>query len=643
MNKEKIEYVLFDFFDTLLHRSIGKAQINAHLAAKVCRELEIPEDKEQALFRIRTESEVFAESVFGGAYGYRQITDEMLRRMKYAGLIEKDTDADRFYDTMLAMERSVEMTYLYPDTQMQTLLRYLTEHDVRIAIVSDYYLGSDTLALYLEHVGITAPFSYILVSCDKHETKASGGLYECALQDLQVSAAQCLMIGDNLYSDVQRAKEKGLHAIHVAWHDKTKQSVMQPVISDKPYQLSMPTDPRGLEAYAIALYTFCDKLYLALKRDGHDRVWFLSREGQALRAYFDLYLETKQLGDISTAYLYVSRLSTYLPSLAPAPTERFALFYKKPLSRLLECLQMPKDVSAQILEKLGKDRVLKEHDMHLLWENELFLRTYEHARMQQKEAFSRYLADAGLLDCPCRVAICDVGWSGTMQDHIHAVLGKQTQVYGYYLGLTGRTLRSDQENSSKCGLLFDAYELDRSLYGYWSFDHTFFERLLCADHGATDRYQITDGVAQPVLHEYESERGMHAMMLPVHEKIKEHFKALCCSTEIGHAQTNEHAFADRYLRAIAKLNANEMKLQRQLLLCQYENFIIMRAGKDHAGRRLTLANAWAQRGKYLNRALITQPQNLLTASRVLINERLYFPAGLARRRAVRLILRGRAK
>lgn len=639
----KIEYVLLDFFDTLVHRSASKTQICTCVAAQVCKIFGVSDAYAQAILRMRVESESFAERAFGRAYTYRQVTDEMLRRMKHADLIAQDADKEDFYRSLLAIEQAVEMAHLYPDARMQRVLRDLLEKGVRVAVVSDYALGKQSLEAYLAHVGISAHFAGIFVSCDCGMTKADGTLYDHVLQSLQVASGQCLMIGDDLHSDVQMPQSKGIFAIYLPWRAKRERT--QVALQDLPEKCSdvqLPIAPKGLDAYAFALYAFCDKLYLSLVRDGHDRVWFLSREGQALKAYFDLYLKAKGLQGIRTQYLYVSRLSTYLPSLAPAPKETFSLFWGKPLGSLLECLHIEKDLAAQILAQFPQDHLFVERDLPRLWANGSFAAAYEEARVQQRQAFAAYLADEGLCDSD-RVAVCDVGWSGTMQDHISAVLGERTRVCGYYLGLTDRTLRSDPTHSPKQGLLFDAYDLDRSLYAYWSFDHNFFERLLCANHGATERYCIKDGKAQPVLCDYEGERDMHAMISPAHQSIEKHFLALCRAYAPGQAQQYEHALARAYLRGIAALTSREQELQRRLLLCQYENFIIMRQGKEHAAKRLTLSNAWAQRHRYLHRSLLSDPASLLTASRVLTNERLYLPARIVRRRAANLILKGRAK
>lgn len=639
----KIEYVLVDFFDTLVHRDLGKAERCALAADRICSAYGITDAYAQAVLRIRIESEAFAERAFGRAYTYRQVTDEMLRRMKHANLISQDTDGEGFYHSLLEIEQAVEMAHLYPDARMQRVLRDLLDKGVRVAVVSDYALGKQSLEAYLAHVGIGTSFADIFVSCDCGVTKAEGTLYDHVLQTLQVAPAQCLMIGDDLHSDVQMPQNKGIFAIYMPWREaKERMQAALPSSHEKWPDVQLPTAPRGLDAYAIALYAFCDKLYLSLVRDGHDRVWFLSREGQALKAYFDLYLKAKGLQGIRTEYLYVSRLSTYLPSLAPVQKETFSLFWGKPLSSLLECLHTEKELAAQILAQFPQDHIFNKRDLPRLWANGSFAAAYEKTRMQQRQAFAAYLADEGMSGSD-RVAVCDVGWSGTMQDHISAVLGEQTRVQGYYLGLVGRTLRSDPAHSPKHGLLFDAYDLERSVYAYWSFDHTFFERLLCADHGATERYCIKDGKAQPVLCDLEGERDMHAMISPAHQSIEKHFLALCRAFTPGQAQEYEHALARAYLRGIATLTRREMRLQRRLLLCQYENFIIMRQGKEYAGKRLTLANAWAQRHRYLHRSLLSDPASLLTAARVLTNERLYLPARIVRCRAAKMILKWRAK
>jgi len=123
----KIEYVLVDFFDTLVHRDLGKGERCALAADRICSAYGITDVYAQAVLRIRVESEAFAERAFGRAYTYRQVTNEMLRRMKHADLIAQDTDGEDFYHSLLEIEQAVEMAHLYPDARMQMVLRDLLD------------------------------------------------------------------------------------------------------------------------------------------------------------------------------------------------------------------------------------------------------------------------------------------------------------------------------------------------------------------------------------------------------------------------------------------------------------------------------------------------------------------------------------
>lgn len=640
LNNEKIEYVFFDFFDTLVHRNLKKEQINYYTAQAVCREFGISEQHVPDVYRMRTEAERFAEQVHGAAYTFEQVSDELYRRMCYTSMI-RDTIPKSFCTSLIEIERNTEQQFLYADADMTAVLEYLCAQGIKIAIVSDYALDKQAIEAYLAHLGITYPFVEIFVSCDCHATKQAGDLYDVVLHRLHTTGRNCLMIGDNLESDVKRAQDKGLHALHAPWRDTCKQFKL-PVNDDNGKQKPPRDMPRGMMAYAIALYTFCDKLYSALKQDGHSRVWFLSREGQALKAYFDLYLQKKQLCDVQTEYLYVSRLATYLPSLNPAPKEAFTLMHGKSAKSLLSNLQIVPETANQILSQLPDDLIIDVESVQLLWKNELFVKSYTDRYEQQRQAILAYLKQQGLLDGEARVAICDVGWAGTMQDHIQAILGQEITVYGYYLGMTGRTLQSAHSGQYKKGLLFDAYALDRTLYDSWSFDHTFFERLLTADHPAVTGYTVENGVASPVLREYESESGMYALVHGVQKQLEQPFAKLCDTFKAGQAGDYEPALSQSFLQGIAKLDTKALKLQRELLLRQYENFTIMKSGREYSGRRLTLRYAWTQRAKYLDPGILSDPRRLLIASRVLTNARLYGPAKLARARAAKLIKKGRA-
>jgi hypothetical protein len=165
---------------------------------------------------------------------------------------------------------------------------------------------------------------------------------------------------------------------------------------------------------------------------------------------------------------------------------------------------------------------------------------------------------------------------------------------------------------------------------------------LSADHAAVVEYEIKNGAASPVLREYESENGMYALVSPVQKQLEQSFTALCAAFEAGQTKDCEHALAHAYLQGIARLETKDLKLQRELLLRQYENFMIMKSGRDYSGKRLTLRYAWTQRTKYLNLAILTDARRMQIASRVLTNARLYGFAKAARKRAAKLTEKGRA-
>ena len=85
------------------------------------------------------------------------------------------------------------------------------------------------------------------------------------------------------------------------------------------------------EKMTYPMYLFIEKLYISLIRDKSLKVYFFAREGQFLKKLFDTYQQYIIGPKIESAYLYVSRASTFLGTLKDIKEEKFeGLFHQYP-------------------------------------------------------------------------------------------------------------------------------------------------------------------------------------------------------------------------------------------------------------------------------------------------------------------------
>ncbi len=292
---------------------------------------------------------------------------------------------------------------------------------------------------------------------------------------------------------------------------------------------------------ATPLFYFIATLHNALVEQGVEQVYFLSREGQPLMRMFEMYRE-RVGGHIACHYLEVSRRSTLLPSLAPLAEENFETLFRQyrriSLLEFLSSLGLEAQTRS-IAQALGLPIAAesrREEDLPTsptfaaLKALPQFQALYESERVARRRAFIDYLSELSGGTPPARLMIVDVGWKGTIQDNLFALLcGKGETpvraVTGYYVGLVAKG--SAGPNNEKYGLLFSSVGAPSPKFRVFSENRALFEVILAADHGSIISYETTaDSRAQPIRGEFEEGEMLAAEVFPVQRQLFEHFERL---------------------------------------------------------------------------------------------------------------------
>ena len=230
---------------------------------------------------------------------------------------------------------------------------------------------------------------------------------------------------------------------------------------------------------------------------------------------------------ISTKYLYISRISSYLPSFNELDKENFTRLRKQyrslSLSQFVEDLGLLNDISQLSLsERYHLNTIIPNFfdssEFHDFIGNQEFREIFERNREKRKKEFLKYLDSIGILE-DSSFCIVDVGWKGTIQDNLQAVMDKT--VCGFYFGLRGDV--SQTEYNTKKGLMFSTYPYPDKGMQIYSVNSRIMERLLYASHGSCCAY--VDG--RPVLEVMsEKEQALYQFVLPIQNRIYSQFEDL---------------------------------------------------------------------------------------------------------------------
>jgi len=287
---------------------------------------------------------------------------------------------------------------------------------------------------------------------------------------------------------------------------------------------------------------FCIKLlHETLEVNGVKKVFFLSREGQPLKQMFDLYCDRVGVR-VQSHYLEVSRRSTLLPSFTSLAEERYETLFRQYRSMsLLEFLSSLglESYCTELSKELGLSDSQTANRLGDFPSSELFSRLkvlprfiaiYDHERLARRAAFLRYLITLSDGEIPADLVVVDVGWKGTIQDNLFAMLCREpnsvvTSVTGYYIGLIDQGAAGP--NNRKHGLLFSSVNGHTPRFHVFNENRALFEILLAADHGSVASYEMDmNGQARVVHGSFDEQEMLENFVFPVQRNIFERYSQM---------------------------------------------------------------------------------------------------------------------
>lgn len=604
-----VQFILIDFFDTIVHRRCHPDTIKQLWAKKMTEEKICITAKDLYLMRIEAERYLYSKKK---EFTYEQLTEEICRRLCSSGLLDWN-DADEIKSTALELELELEKKNQYLDEETLEFIIDAKNKKKKLILVSDFYMRREQMEIFLRHHKIREYFTEIFVSCDYKCGKSTGELYRIVYQHMNISPERCLMIGDNKKSDFVNAKRSGCQA------DWKKYDSYLPV-QDKTYirrqleKIFQKSVHNLYTGYSFDLYFFTQKLYFMLQEQHIHDVFFLSREGEFLKEIFELFLKENEIKDIRLHYLYVSRRSTYILSLKPLAEEKFESYFGQfpdgQIDTFLYHLNFTDGDIEEIRTALGweKERITKNtvqvrdtREFEQLIGNQVFIKKYEGKVKEQKDLFARYLKQFGVDFYKDGMCMVDVGWKGTMQDNLYQFFEERVQVVGYYLGLVEVT--GVQGKNKKNGILFSGIPVRTEGYDIFSGGRLIYEKLLYASHPSTKEYQEESGKIMPVFdahmdesHTYDIVRPYQEEILKIVREINQIFKdTVFRCTDVW------SLFAGYRVKAFFRTTFQDIRVRILLEERHYENFGTLRSERElHQDQ--TRKEVFSKYKKYLKKA-----------------------------------------
>jgi predicted HAD superfamily hydrolase len=549
---DKVELVTFDIFDTAVVRGLAQPEdlfLQLALTGRALGLLGPVGDDADGFSVARREAERQARHLAWVNERRTEIRLEEIYR-QLAVPLQLDVEQSRL---LMEQERALEIAHCRRNAFIGGLYEQAISAGKRVGFLSDMYLDHELVARILDNTGY-AGYNFLHVSSTTFECKATSVLYRAVLKAKGGAPERWLHIGDNRDSDVLRAQEIGIRAMHYpkchqrlladavarerhfppipqtggAAHASLFRSQAAGLIANAEFAVpernssalrEIDWDNWGYRHAGPLLAGFGLWLVSSMRAQGLNRAYFLSRDGYLIKAVVDRILNafSAQGQPIETRYLYASRRAYNLASILELNDESLD-FLVSGTSRMsprqfLARIDIDADAYADRLAEAGfttADEVVDGGEgygrlraLFRLLKDEILLRARTEFAVLQE-----YFSAQGLLDGQ-RVAVVDLGWHGSLQNSLHNLVGRMsatTCCIGYYMGTFPASRRYRERGLELHGYLCEEGE-PATMQAAIKTAVEIFEWIFSAPHGSVCQFTSAQGEVSPVFADFDFESG----------------------------------------------------------------------------------------------------------------------------------------
>lgn len=441
------DVISFDIFDTLIFRPFSEP---TDLFYFVGNDLDFMDFK-----NVRCYAEYLARMDCQKKYGHTEVSFlEIWEKVsEMTGLTAKKG---------MQLESDYEKQFCYANPFMKHIFETMKKMGKDIIITSDMYLPKEVLEDILKQSGYEG-YKKIYVSNTYRKSKAKGDLYELIKQEMG-REQKILHVGDNLFSDVKKAKEHGIDAMHYPninqYSHQYRAYDMSAMIGSAYRGLVNNQLYSGLQTFSksyefgyvyggLFVVGYCYFIHKYYEEHQLDKVLFLSRDGDVLKkAYQELFPKD------NIEYVYWSRKCATQLMAEKNKYDYFRRFlYHKAnagwkISDILTSMEL-EELCERLPETLSREEILTDESVENLkqWLNkqwDFISKKYEIRQNAAKTYYSRVLKDCK------KVCAVDIGWAGSgaisLNTLVNEVWNIPCQVVGVIAGTN--TCHNAEPNTS---------------------------------------------------------------------------------------------------------------------------------------------------------------------------------------------------
>ena len=474
--------------------------------------------------------------------------------------LKKDVNLDEIYsfyknkfhtntNSIQKLEEDMEMQLCIPRKDMLEVLATLKKHHKHIIFTSDMYLKKTTIIKMLKKSGYK-DYNELYISNEENARKDTKEIWPIILK--KYPNKKIIHVGDNEKSDFLYPKEFGIETVKIEngkelFHrlnisipteqlinNKTSNSLLMGLIVNKTL-FNSPFSTTEINSLRDFSYTFHGPIinsfleYITESTNKEDVLLFLAREGYYLQRLYKEYCHNNNLKEIESVYFLASRKATMTANMSQ----------KEDILKTLdnEFSGNISDFFKQIYEINYKD---KDFQIKLPEDKEIVTREIEKyekeilkATKNQKENYLEYISETIKDYKKKKLAIIDLGYSGTIQYQLTKMTDKEYN--GYYL--TNSTTVKRYSKNSKLSFLFDITENEeyKKIYHY----SLILEYFLAAPFGQLIKFTKNGKKIEPVYNDDILDEKKKKTLGIIYQAVQEYMKDVTSFSEFSYQPDKE--------------------------------------------------------------------------------------------------------
>ncbi|MEO0646606.1 MAG: hypothetical protein AAFZ17_10695, partial [Cyanobacteria bacterium J06650_10] len=269
----------------------------------------------------------------------------------------------------------------------------------------------------------------------------------------------------------------------------------------------------GYELLGLSFSVYLHRVIEHVAKFEIDHLIFVAREGYLFEKIYTILkaqLPAHLTAEVTSAYAYLSRVSTFLASTPQLTTREIELitykFNQKGLWSALSYIGLP---VAEFEPLAAEHGIIMQQPVRDYWNDHKLLSFLNDNRVQQKvqkyhqqsrDNLYTYLEQCQFWGKDRKVALIDIGWDGTIQDNLVRSFNHLPEfplLHGLYFGRRNMKPVLRYSGSFSNGLIFDRrdYDINGESIGSCA---TIFEKAAGAPHASTIGHQkLANGTVTP--------------------------------------------------------------------------------------------------------------------------------------------------